>query len=202
MNKKIVVGCIGAAVIIVLASFTSAIGEQATKSSDKKDSPLFHIRTRRAINKQNCEIITSRYVGKGRIIPIPSPVLYDKRTQIKQFLDKIMEMTDEQFERFVNFAINRFGGKNSVDEQKISETLHILNVARDNPMTLKDLYKIEDDQSHSKFTSEMTIPGCPGCEPTVTSPLCFFWMFLSVIVLGLTLLIGIIFGITFLMECF
>ena len=65
MNKKILIGCIIAVVILILVSFTGVVGYQTTKSSDvARTSPLFSIRSTRAIDKESKDL-TCDYVGKG-----------------------------------------------------------------------------------------------------------------------------------------
>ena len=64
MNKKILLGSIIAAVILVLVSFTSVVGYSSVKSTSGKASPLFSIRTSRAIDEETKDF-TCDYVGKG-----------------------------------------------------------------------------------------------------------------------------------------
>ena len=68
MKKKIMLGCVVTTIIIVSASLTSVIGGQTVNSSNNKYSPLFKIRTQRFLNKQNNEVVTSEYIGKGKTI--------------------------------------------------------------------------------------------------------------------------------------
>ena len=54
MNKKILIGSIIAVVILVLVSFTGVVGYQTTKSSTiSKASPLFSVRSKRAIYEES-----------------------------------------------------------------------------------------------------------------------------------------------------
>ena len=65
MNKKILIGSILAAVLIVLASMSSVVGY---KSSDKKsvvDSPLFSARVNKILNKGTTKL-NFKYVGSER----------------------------------------------------------------------------------------------------------------------------------------
>jgi len=70
MKSKIVIICILAAVLIILASITPAIGSNIVKSDKKRDysSPLFSIRTQQSIKTQSNEKINPNYVGKGKTI--------------------------------------------------------------------------------------------------------------------------------------
>ncbi len=57
MNKKILIGSIIAVAILVLVSFTGVVGYQTTKSSTiAKASPLFAVRSSRAIDEESKDI--------------------------------------------------------------------------------------------------------------------------------------------------
>jgi len=71
MNKKILIGSIIAVAILILVSFTSVVGYRRVESN-VKDSPLFNIRSSRAVDKEGKDFTTD-YVGKGEEINIPVP---------------------------------------------------------------------------------------------------------------------------------
>jgi len=64
-KSPVMVLCIAIACLIVLASFTSVVGFQSIKSNSAKISPLFRIRTKRAINTESKDTLTSDHVGEG-----------------------------------------------------------------------------------------------------------------------------------------
>ena len=68
MNKKILIGCVGAAALLVLVSFNSVVGSNAEKLSieNKHISPLFTVRTDRKLNRATIQESTSNYIGKGK----------------------------------------------------------------------------------------------------------------------------------------
>jgi hypothetical protein len=68
MNNKILIGSIIVVAILVLMSFTSVVGYNSVES-DVKISPLFNIRSRRAVDKE-CKDFTCDYFGKGEEIKI------------------------------------------------------------------------------------------------------------------------------------
>ena len=73
MNKKIMVFSILAVFILVAISFTSVVGFNNEKTNDKKESPLYKIRTGKFIGKRLWDIIDfikTRFLG-GRIFWIP-----------------------------------------------------------------------------------------------------------------------------------
>jgi len=63
MNKKILIGSIGAVVIIILAGFTSVVGVNSATTYDEKISPLFNLRAEKALNDENKETIKTDYIG-------------------------------------------------------------------------------------------------------------------------------------------
>ncbi|UCF11650.1 MAG: hypothetical protein JSW06_06265 [Thermoplasmatales archaeon] len=68
MNNKILLGSIVSVTILILVSFTSVIGYRSI-SFDVKVSPLFNIRSSKAIGKESKDIACD-YVGKGEDIDI------------------------------------------------------------------------------------------------------------------------------------
>jgi hypothetical protein len=137
VNKKLLIcGSILAVVLIVLASFTSVVGFQSTKSK-LVDSPLFSIRTRRAIDAEEQDTITCEYVGKGKEIVIPLPIRDNRISLLNKVLTSIERMNDKQFQRFSALIINRIRQDNrykSIDTDEIDSALSQL---RENPKTLE-----------------------------------------------------------------
>ena len=86
MNKKLlVVGSILAVVILVTVSFTSVVGFQTNSITKAKNSPLFTVRTKRAIRDENKDTLTCEYVRKDKGFTIPFPT-YDIRNALLQKL--------------------------------------------------------------------------------------------------------------------
>ena len=65
MEKKTLIVTITAAVLLVIASFSSVIGSNDGQSSQKIESPLFAVRTQRSIHAVGEQTIQSHYLGKG-----------------------------------------------------------------------------------------------------------------------------------------
>ncbi|MCJ7698445.1 MAG: hypothetical protein MUO73_08980 [Thermoplasmata archaeon] len=66
MNKYPLIGIsIIAVVLLVLGSLTNVVGYQSVKSTVLSDSPLFSVRTKRAINQVGGDTLTFNYLGKG-----------------------------------------------------------------------------------------------------------------------------------------
>jgi len=70
MDKKILaIGCICAVVLLVAISFASAISTNTVKPVERKDSPLFRIRVRKAIREKMGNLISS-FIGE-RVFFLP-----------------------------------------------------------------------------------------------------------------------------------
>ena len=100
MDKKILVGSIAAAVILVLISFNPVVGYRTVESS-VKDSPLFSVRTKRAINEEN-DSLTFDYVGKENGYSIPIPIRTDWNRLSEELFDIVSTMDGKELERLKN----------------------------------------------------------------------------------------------------
>lgn len=164
MNKKILLGSILAIVILVLVSFTAVVGYQTTKySTIAKASPLFSVRSKRAIDEDS-KGYTCDYVGKGEesILSIPKR---DDRTALQQkFIDMIIKMNDETFNRLVYFLINCHG--KSIKEENTPDLINVLHQLKINPDEIK-IY-ITNEKDNELYTEEgfcetvgfIWVPGC------------------------------------------
>jgi hypothetical protein len=65
MKKKILILGVSAAVLVIIASFSSVIGNNNKSSSQEIESPLFTVRTQRSIHKASRQALQSSYLGKG-----------------------------------------------------------------------------------------------------------------------------------------
>jgi hypothetical protein len=70
MKRKLTIGSIFAAAILVLVSFISVVGYQSAQANEKESSsPLFTVRTQRATQKTS-EGFISAFLGKGKQLNI------------------------------------------------------------------------------------------------------------------------------------
>lgn len=90
MNKKIVIGGVIGANLIILASFTSAVGYYSVQSSEEKTvySPLFTIRKNQALERDNAQV-TMNYLGRNRNMPIFFPIRIPTNERLNQALKLI-----------------------------------------------------------------------------------------------------------------
>ncbi|UCF12788.1 MAG: hypothetical protein JSW06_00645 [Thermoplasmatales archaeon] len=156
MNKKIMVGSIIAVGILVLVSFTGVVGYQTTKSSTiARASPLFNIRTNRAIDEESKDL-TCEYIGKGNTLPFPERD--DKAIMVQKVVDRISRMDDKSSERFIVNIIDhvrenkRFIG---VNPDEIRVALYLLRDS-DSPIPIQDVGTENKD-----YTPRSVVIACP-----------------------------------------
>ncbi len=126
MNKKILWGSIIAVVILVLVSFTGVVGYQTTKSSTiAKASPLFTIRSNRALDKASKDL-TCDYVGKGEESVLSIPKRDDRTASQQKFNYMIGKMDNRTFNKFINSVIKRIYQCNKVGKDVTLEQLQLL----------------------------------------------------------------------------
>ena len=100
MNNKILVGSIVSVAILILVSFTSVVGYRSV-DSDVKASPLFNIRSSRAIDEESGGL-SCEYVGKGNGINLLIPDRDDEKDKIREFIEIIQETDDESISRIID----------------------------------------------------------------------------------------------------
>ncbi len=161
MRKDILIGSIIAVVILVLVSFTGVVGYQTTKSSTiAKASPLFSIRSKRAIDEESKDL-TCDYVGKGNGIDILLPIKNSKAESLDRFLNIIRTMDDKSFDRFVKIVIANINQNNKINDVEVNdkEIAVMLSQLRDNSEVIKNNFMMIDDKEPT-FVSIQPIPFC------------------------------------------
>jgi hypothetical protein len=134
MNTKILLGSIGAVIILILVSFTNVIGVQSTSDS-VNESPLFRIRTIRATSENSKDALTSNYLGKGNYA-LPFPLRDNRTALIQRFVDGIRTMDELTFNRFVDFAVNQINHKNNLKVVNIEEFIKELRQIRESTQNI------------------------------------------------------------------
>jgi hypothetical protein len=99
MNKKILIGSIIAVTILIGVSFTSVVGYNSVVS-DVKASPLFNIRSSRAIDEES-EGLSCEYVGKGEVSIIVFPKWDERRELVQNILELIGELDNKEIHKFL-----------------------------------------------------------------------------------------------------
>ncbi len=99
MNRKIlVVGSILAVVILITVSFTSVVGFQSNSITKAKNSPLFNIRTKNAINEKQ-DALTCEYVRKDKGFTIPIPTYDIRNALLQKLINRIRDLDRESLNK-------------------------------------------------------------------------------------------------------
>jgi len=177
MKTKILLGSIGAVVILILVSFANVVGVQSTTSGSISNSPLFRVRTQKAINEESKTILTSDYLGKG-LNAIQFPLRDNRTALIQRFVDGIRTMDEPTFNRFVDFAVNQINHKNNLKVVNIEEFIKELRQIRESTQNIV-VNKDSDVGIHTIFPDWDPVP-CwfPGkllliCMAILLAPLLF-----------------------------
>jgi len=192
MNKKILIGSIIAVVLLTLVSFSSVVGYSSVKSDSKIVSPLFGIRTNRAIDKEQ-DAVTSDYIGKGKAINILLPRRNDKADLIEKFVNLIKGMDEKSFDRFVDLFINHLHSRDDIQGYDDEEIILSLNLIRDNPkVSGYYLSIISEEEQYSTHLGT--------CNPTPKLCPLIFWILIFmifIVCLPFMIILGIIKVFTF-----
>jgi len=140
MDKKILILCILAAVLMILLPISSVVGTIVVKSDKENvDSPLFAVR-HRSENK-----INSEYLGKGKTLPL----FIEKKMTYAHSFDKAVSMLQRNPE-FLNKILDKIQAHPKIleilDENDISITdfESYANVMKNNPLMLEqEIKKVE-----------------------------------------------------------
>lgn len=174
MKKNIFVGSIIAVAILILVSFTSVIGYTTIKSDSISSSPLFNVRTNRAIGEQST-VIHRQYINKG--ISLWFPTQDEKTIVAQEIVDGIRRMDEQSFEKFITVVImslqkdKRF---NDVNFRQIRDALYLLRNSDESVMQFN--IEIDYDFPLQTIASNcFTFAICPltiGLPNCVTVSLC------------------------------
>jgi len=163
MNKKILIGSIIAVTVLIGVSFTSVVGHRSV-ASDVKASPLFNIRSSRAIDEES-EELSCAYVGKGNNINLLLPKRNDKLKLLRRAIEKILTIDDETFNKLISLVILRIQKNNKFNDVKNEDIILPLNKLRNhqeitfsNNTNMNGIYTL-------KFEFIPTICWFPGCIP-------------------------------------
>jgi len=135
MKKKLIIGNIIAITILIGVSFTSVVGYNNLEDGVKV-SPLFNIRTSRAIDEESGDL-SCAYVGRYKTIDLAFPNKYQYEILISKFNDRIENMDDEEFYRLINNYIANVVKDYKLNKNDITTLVEILISTRYNPNIVK-----------------------------------------------------------------
>ena len=141
-KKKIFIKSFGAAVLILLTSFTMVIGKQPNHETNA-NSPLFVIRIQNTINREQKSVTTS-YLGKGIDTKISFIQRETKIDLLQKIIEKISKMTDAQLMELAILINNH-----KITKENTQQILRLLYQLKNNPIEIKkQLSIIPNDTSH------------------------------------------------------
>ena len=122
-NKLLTFGSITVCVVLVLAGLSPVVGYNSVESG-VKDSPLFHLRTQRAIDKgQNIQTCT--YLGKGIATDILFPRQDSSAKMVQRVINRLRSMEEEEFNIFIYLIIPYLEkSQGIISKQEILESLN------------------------------------------------------------------------------
>ena len=185
MNNKILLGSIIAVVVLVLVSFTGVVGYQTTKSSTiARASPLFSVRSSRAIDAERKEF-TCDYVGKGEKIGIPLPKRNESNKLILKVFERLSKMDMEEQKEVMEFIIKLAQKKNYLNDEQLVEFKQLIHKIDDNHEDIKEIM--------TNFPPTiLSLPPQGLCTVDGWTPFCYLMAFLIITPLMIMLGIGAI----------
>jgi len=160
MKKKILFSSIVAVIVIILASYTSVVGFQSTESSKVRLSPLFRIRSKRVIDIENKDTLTSDYLGNGKEIDLFIPDRDNQNVLLQKITYIISRMDDSEFHTLKQLL------KRKVQEdpnlyQKSDYIEKELEKIRENSYLFKNYVVLHEEKTPGLITVDgIWLPGC------------------------------------------
>ena len=119
MNKKILIGSIIIISLLFGVSFNSVVGDRSVESN-VKPSPLFIIRSRRAIDEESKDFICD-YVGKGEEVFLSFPKRDNRNILIRKFIEILKQMDKEQLKQLKDFVYKQTNINNLESIENLDE---------------------------------------------------------------------------------
>jgi hypothetical protein len=165
-------------VLLVLGSLTNVVGYQTVKSSGVNVSPLFSVRTKRAINEESKTILTSDYLGKGIESNFQFPTRENRTVMLQKVIDIIRKMDDKEFNKFQSALISHFYEDKNNKNIDVTNVVFALKQLRSNTKELNiNLF----DKNGNK-TDPPTGYTCPIPSINIWKPGCIIiWAFVIII---------------------
>jgi hypothetical protein len=137
-QKLLLCGSIIAVVVLVLAGLSPVVSF-TTANSSAVSSPLFQVRTQRAV-EQDSSGLNCAYIGQGDTFLLPRRDSNIKKLQL--VVERIQGMDDDTFNWFVEQVAYRYQIHRNEMKTSFNEMITVLYQIRDNPEVL---YEFEKD---------------------------------------------------------
>jgi hypothetical protein len=173
MNRKILIISISAAVLLVLASFSSVIGANDMQSKKKIDSPLFMVRTQRSLSKDNQARVQSHYLGKG----LTSNLFITTKPSLSTAIDRTIKLLNQNpafFAKFLETITSNPRVRSLLQENGISIAqfkTHLNRMKNDPSLFIEEIRNAEPKLSAKDINSPLPLglntSSVIGCVITV-----------------------------------
>ena len=171
MKKKILALSVSAAVVLVVASFSSVIG-YTTPSSETIKSPLFAIRTQRSIQKVGDRPVQTSYVEKG----MESELFSLKKSSLSTTIDRTIKLLNQNpafFAKFIKTISTNPRVLAYLKEQGVTLTqfrTHLNRLKNDPSLFIEEIQnaelKMEADTLHTPLPLGLNTSSVIGCVIT------------------------------------
>jgi len=143
MDKRILaLGSICAVAVLIGISFTSVVGYSSNNSNYFRTSPLYNIRTNRAIENGE-DVTTCDFVGKGKQNIISIPTIDSRMTLI---IDRIRGMDDNAFSKFIALFIKNANNDYQIKNLDIGDLIKMFHQLREKPELLNYANDLNDER--------------------------------------------------------
>ncbi len=160
MNKKILIGSIIAVAILIGVSFTSVVGYRSG-ASDVKASPLFNIRSSRAIDEENA-VLSYEYMGKGEESILSIPKRDNRIELIQKVIDVIRQMDNATFNRYIVSLVPHMkkNGHSNISNEEIVNIIIELRTKQEIDRIPLINWENQQDFTTGPCTYGAWVPGC------------------------------------------
>ncbi|MBN1861644.1 MAG: hypothetical protein JW840_09315 [Candidatus Thermoplasmatota archaeon] len=171
MKKKILAVSVSAAVLLVVASFSSVVG-YTTPSSETIESPLFAIRTQRSIQKVGDRSVQASYVGKG----MESELFSGKKSSLSATIDRTITLLNKNPAFFAKFLKTISSNPRVIaylKEQGVTMAqfkIHLNRLKNDPALFIEEIQnaelKMDADKLHTPLPLGLNTSSVIGCVIT------------------------------------
>jgi hypothetical protein len=171
MKKKILLGSIFAVAILMLLSLTNVVGHQNDDPSFIEKSPLFSVRSNRAIEQEN-NICSSDYIGKGKDTGLSFPIRNKNPISIDEIISWIANLDKKSYMNFNTLMISRLNNENKLSDSQMQKILNTLSQIRKKPGLMMDFFG-NNNYYNDENPNAVTILDCLTFQQWF--PGCFLW---------------------------
>ncbi|MHA2040096.1 MAG: hypothetical protein ACW98X_27125 [Promethearchaeota archaeon] len=187
MEKKILLGSIFAVVILIFLSFTNVVGYQNDKTSFTEKSPLFSVRTNKAIEQEN-NLGSSDYIGKGKDTGLSFPTRNKNPISINEIISWIANLDKKSFMNFKTLLISRLNNENKLSDSQMQKILNTLSQIRKKPRLMMNFFG-----NNNYYNDENSNAGTVLLDCTFQVPVFCFWSIFYMIALILYFFFSVFF---------